>query len=167
MTFRKGPPATQLPIDSGETAPKRGPGRPRKDGSAPSRPAARRDLKAEISGLLMTVNIVMAFVPPLSGDALDVVEIEALAQALADEAKRSARFARMLDSALQVTGGAGLFGVVAIIATRRAARHEAFGLTRDMDAMLGALLAQSVDYKPSGAPPAIQNANANGASGPA
>lgn len=110
----------------------------------------------------MTVNITLAFIPPLSADVLDVVEIEALAQAMADEAKRSKRFAQLLDNALRVTGGAGLFGVIAIIGMRRAARHEAFGLTRDMDAMLGGLLAQSTGYRaPSGTPPTFATVNAS------
>lgn len=168
-TGYKGIPNTQLPIDgTGEAKPKRSPGRPRADGSpaqsrrSPTGQFSRRDLKTEIAGALMAANIVVLMIPPVSGDALDMTEVDALATAMAEEAKRNARFAKLVDAMLRATGSAGLFGVVGIIAARRMARHGAFGLTRDVDAQLGTLLGISVG-KASEAPPSVAEHDRHGA----
>lgn len=164
-TFRSGPPAEQLPIENltGETPPKRGPGRPRKTSSTrtSSGQFGRRDLKSEVSGFLFTMNMALAMIPPLRVDVLDVVEIDALSTAIVEEAKRSARFAKMVDSMLKVTGGAGLFGIVFIIGARRAARHGI--LPPETDMQLGMLLSMSLDKSSIVPPPPVNpNADASG-----
>jgi hypothetical protein len=67
----------------------------------------------------------MAFVAsPLRADALDPVEIDALAAAIDAEAKRNPTFRKYLFRALGVaTGAGGIVGVVGVIGMRRAARH--------------------------------------------
>lgn len=129
LEFKPGP--TQDAIR--ETAPKRnGPGRP------PSRPSTR-SLKSEISAAIMQVNLVLMIFPPTRADALDMVEIDALADALDEQAKKSARFRKALEGALLASSGGSLVGVIAIILGRRAARHGIMPI--EVDQQLGNLLA--------------------------
>jgi hypothetical protein len=129
VTFKPGP--TQEAIGPKETAPKRGPGRPPGSSS--------KSLKSEIASTLMSINLVLIMIPPLRRDQMDMVEIEALADALDDQARKSPRFRKALEGALGVGSGAGLIGIVTIIIGRRAARH---GIApEEMDQMLGNLLA--------------------------
>lgn len=135
--FTQGPPVDDV-AGPPEPAPKRGPGRPRKDGS-PAQPRKHREpkatgakprrgrppgqsRKAKIGGLLTMFNMALQ-VTPLRSDALDALEIETLAKALDEEARKNATFAKYLDYALGVGGAGGIWSVVALIAMRRAARH--------------------------------------------
>lgn len=150
MSFKPGPAPMQEPIDEkpkpgAET--KRPRGRPRNDGkpagsveAAPSRP---RNLQQEVAGLLMSLNFGILLIGAMPGfsslqrDRLDEAEILVLSNSIVAEAKRNARFARMVDAALFTAGGAGLLGVIGIIVARRAARHQI--LPQEADAELGAM----------------------------
>lgn len=94
----------------------------------------------------MTLNLCIMLIPPLSKDQMDMVEIDALAEALDEQAKRSARFRKALESALAAGSGGTLVGVMAIIGARRAARHGMIGgeQGQEVDQMLGNLLAQGM-----------------------
>lgn len=120
-----------------ETAPR---GRPPKAAPRPS----TRSLKAEISGLLMTLNLAIMLIPPISRDQMDMVEIEALADALDERAKSSPKFRKALEAALSAGSGGTLIGIAAIMSARRAARHGLIGGEHadEMDQTLGNLLAQ-------------------------
>lgn len=124
------------PIRDGK--PKRGPGRPRKDGSPAqprakrgtnrrSRTGAKRNLTNDIAGILSLVNFGFAFAPAsLQGDALDDNEIQALAQAINQQAQQSDA---VYNALMFIFGGGGvssinLLAVVAAIAIRRMANHE-------------------------------------------
>lgn len=148
VTFRPGP--AQEPI---ETPPKRG----RSNGRAgPGRPAAKAvSLKPQIAGMLMTLNLALYVIPPLRVDVLDEVEIEALARAIDEQAKRSVRFRKALETALSAGSGGTLIGVVAIIGARRAARHGVMPI--EVDQQLGNLLAMGLAQ----APKATADAGAN------
>lgn len=126
---------------TGEVPPKR-PGRP-----ATSKPTTKGSLKAEIGGLIMSLNVLIMMVPPISNDRLDIVEMEALAEALDDQCKRSDRFRKMMENALAGSAGASLLGVVGIISARRAARHRLIGGEQapEIDQELGNLLARGMD----------------------
>lgn len=124
--------------DAIETPPKRNAPK-----AAPSSRTSSKSLKAEISGLLMTINLALMMIPPLSKDQMDMVEIEALADALDDQARRSPRFRKAIESALAMGSGGTLLGVVAIMGARRAARHGLIpGDAETVDQTLGNLLAQ-------------------------
>lgn len=125
------PPKAQSPIH--EVKPKTGP---------TPRPSSA-SLKKQISGALMTMNLALIMIPPLRRDVLDMVEIDALATALDDQAKQSKRFRQALETALSATTGGNLVGILAIIGARRAARHGM--IPEDADQMLGNLLAQATD----------------------
>lgn len=133
------PPKVQ---ETGETPPK-GRSVPK---AAPGRPSTR-SLKTEISGLIMTLNVFIMMIPPVSKDALDMVEMDALADALDDQCKRSQKFRKAMESALSAGAGGTLFGIVAIIGARRAARHGVIGgeKSEEVDQMLGNLLAQGMN----------------------
>jgi len=134
VEFKPGP--TQDAVR--ETAPKRGPQK------AAPRPSSR-SLKSEIASTLMTINLVLVMIPPLRQDQMDMVEIEALADALDEQARKSPRFRKALEGALAAGSGAGLIGVVAIIGARRAARHGM--IPAEADQMLGNMLAQGASAK--------------------
>jgi hypothetical protein len=131
VTFKPGPVQDTL-----ETAPKR------KAASASPRAPSNRSLKSEISGMLMTINLVILMIPPLRADQMDMVEIEALADALDEQCKKSIKFRRAMEAALGAGSGASLIGVVAIIGARRAARHNF--IPNEADQQLGNLLAQGM-----------------------
>lgn len=119
-----------------ETAPKRGVPK------SSARPSSR-SLKSEISGLLMTINLALMMIPPLSKDQMDLVEIEALADALDEQARRSPKFRKAIEGALAMGSGGTLIGVCAIMGARRAARHGLLpGDAATVDQTLGNLLAQ-------------------------
>jgi hypothetical protein len=101
----------------------------------------KRSLKTEIGGTLTLLNMGVQL-SPLSRDALDAIEINALAEGLDEEARKSPQFRKYLEYAIGVTGAGGnLYAVLAIIATRRAARHGY--LPEVVDQQLGTLLAMS------------------------
>jgi hypothetical protein len=144
-------PITQVPI--AETPPKRT-GRPsgsRTRADAPS----KRNIEAQIGGMLMFANMIVMSIAPLRNDALDGAEIAALAKAIDAQAKASPRFRRYLDALLGAGAGAGLAGVVIMIATRRAARHGM--VTAELDPLLGSLIAGSMGTAPSPTPPGASN----------
>lgn len=162
-------PIDSVPIQDVLPKPKRGPGRPRKDGlppgsvkptrkptrrKAPTRPRTR-SLKPEIASFLTLANQLILMSPigtrpivatvdptiPVErvGDELDAAEIAALAAALDAQAQRSPRFRKYLERVLGVGASGQLVGVLGIIATRRAARH---GFAPPLlDPLLGAQLA--------------------------
>lgn len=142
VEFKPGP--TQDAVR--ETAPKRGPQK--------SAPRQARSLKSEIASTLMTINLVLVMIPPLRQDQMDMVEIEALADALDEQARKSPKFRKALEGALAAGSGAGLIGVIVIIAGRRAARHGM--IPTEADQMLGNMLAVGASAK------AKANAGLNG-----
>lgn len=150
MEVKAGPPVTQLPIDTGETAPKRPRGRPRGSRTRPDAPS-RASLETRIAGMLILANSVVYFVPGLARDALDPTEITALAKAIDSQARQSPRFRRYIEAALTAGSGGQLFGVMAIIGMRRASRHGL--LPPEIDGTLGAMLANQPTPP---APPAVQ-----------
>lgn len=103
----------------------------------------------------MTINLVLVMIPPLRQDQMDMVEIEALADALDEQARKSPKFRKALEGALAAGSGAGLIGIIAIIAGRRAARHGM--IPSEADQMLGNMLAVGASAK------AKANAGFNGA----
>lgn len=145
-------PTMQEPIESNgteEKAPKRR-GRPPRDPNAPRRPRSSRSLKPQIAATLTMLNVLPATFPPTRNDALDTIEIDALATALDEQAKTSPQLRKMLEGFLSVTSGGQLIGVVAIIAARRAARH---GLAPvEMDRQLGNMLAMAASLPPTPEP---------------
>ena len=105
----------------------------------------RKSLKTEIGGTLALLNMGIAMTP-VRDDALDAVEIEALANGLNEEAQRSPQFRKYLEYVIGVTGAGGsLLPVIGMIAGRRAARHGY--LPREFDTLLGSVLAMSTTEK--------------------
>lgn len=149
MTFQAGPkasdlPPTQEPIVK-ETAPKRGPGRPRKDGmpmgSGPSIRPSKASLETQIGSLLVMMNLfVMA--TPLRSDALDMYEVSALAKAIDQQCKQSPRFRKYVEAALGVGSGGALAGMILMIGARRVARHGM--VPAEIDALLGSMIQTTV-----------------------
>lgn len=122
------------------------------------RPASRargpKSLRPEIAALLTMVNSVVvmsplgtrpieaiadpSILPERLGDELDAGEISALASAIDAQCQRSPRFRKYVESMLGVGSGGALITTLAMIATRRAARH---GIAPPMlDPMLGMIL---------------------------
>jgi hypothetical protein len=147
--LKSGPPPTQLPPDIKETPPKRT--GTRRDTSRATA-ARRRSLKPQIAGALMMMNLALTVIPPLRRDVLDEVEINALAEALDEQARQSPRFRKYLEAALTATGGGQLVGILVIVGARRASRHGA--LPAEVDGQLGALLALNAQA-PKPAPPSF------------
>lgn len=139
-------------VPSGEQAPRRR-GRP-----PGSKNRSKVSLKAQIGAMLTTLNLILYVIPPLQPDALDAAEIEALATALDEQAKNNPAFRRYLEMALAAGSGGQLFGVVAIILARRAARHGV--IPQEADGMLGAILQQSTGESAASVP--IPNTESSG-----
>jgi hypothetical protein len=152
MTFQAGPRAGQLPPTQ-EVPPSRGPGRPRKDGSAPRRSA--RSLETEIGSLLVITNLFVMSFPPTRMDALDMYEISALAKGIDQQCKQSPRFRRYVEGLLGMGSGGALLGVVLMIGARRASRHGF--LPPEVDAGLGSMIQTSVTHVPTEAPASDRN----------
>lgn len=119
-----------------------------------SRARGPKSLRPEIAALLTMVNSVVVMSPlgtrPLAamtdpsveperlGDELDAGEINALASAIDAQCQRSPRFRKVIEQMLGVGSGGALITTLAMIATRRAARH---GIAPPMlDPMLGMIL---------------------------
>jgi hypothetical protein len=137
VTFKPGPVQESIESAPKRNTPKAGPGRP-----------STRSLKSELSGLLMTLNLAIMMIPPLSRDQMDMVEIEALADALDEQARKSPKFRKALESALAAGSGGTLIGIMAIMGARRAARHGMIGGAEhgpEIDQQLGNMLAQGMD----------------------
>ena len=103
-------------------------------------------LENQIGAFLFTVNAPLQLF--LSNDALDAVEIQALASAINQECQRNARFRKYVESALRVQGGTSLMLVVAAIAGRRVVRHNLVDIPQPIgnegaDAMLGGIISMA------------------------
>ena len=109
---------------------------------APQAPS-RRSLETQIGGLLFVANTFVMAIPPLRADALDTVELTALAKAIDLQCRTSPRFRKYVEAALSSGSGAGLVGVILMIAARRAARHNLIGVPTEMDTAIGQLMAQA------------------------
>jgi hypothetical protein len=96
-------------------------------------------------------NLAFAFAPQeFSGDALDALEITALAKALDDAAKENETLYRYLDTILGGSGSAMLnLGIVGVcVVGRRMARHDII-VGREWDDRLGAFIAMSAGDMPT------------------
>ena len=106
----------------------------------PRKPASggggARSIEQDIAAILVYSNLMLA--PVLKGDALDEVEIMALARSIDRQAKNSPRFRAAVDKMLTAMGGTGLLGVSLMIVGRRAARHGM--IAREWDLNLGIAL---------------------------
>lgn len=103
-------------------------------------------LEKQIGGAIFFANMFVSIVS--TKDALDPVEIEALAKAIDDECQRNARFKKYVESALAVQGGTNLALVVVMIIGRRAIRHNLVPIPQPIgnegaDAAIGQLLSIS------------------------
>lgn len=143
--FKQGRPVTQVPImPQGETEPKKN-GRPPGAKTSPQAPS-RRSLETQIGGTLVVINMVVMSIPPIAPDALDVVEINALAKAIDLQCRQSVRFRKYVEAALGAGSGAGLIGVCLMIGARRAARHNM--IPTELDGAIGGMIAQAANAKP-------------------
>lgn len=105
--------------------PKKRPGRPKgstNTGGGTTRRPRSTSLKNQIGGLLITLNMPLAMF--FAKDALDQVEIEALATSIDAQAQSNPRFKKYVEQAIQGVGGTSLIAVVAMIVARRAVRHD-------------------------------------------
>ena len=122
-----------------------------------TRTRGKISLEAQIDGFVTLVNtFVIAFKPTY---ALDQIEKAALVKALDQQCQVSPKFRKYLEKFLQSAGGVNLFGVVAIIVSRRALRANLLPLpadapvsTTDLDNMAGALLFAMTTGTPSAVP---------------
>jgi hypothetical protein len=120
-------------------------------GTSTSRVNRKGSLEKEIGGLLVMVNMPLQMVPALQRDALDHVEITALAKAIDQQCQTSPQFRKYVEQLLKVQGGTSLVAVVALIAGRRVIRHdilpieipEEIGGAAGVDLMLGQAIAAS------------------------
>lgn len=173
MTFEAVPQSEIEPHNNGAAEgtepPKRGRGRPRKDGStdvAPRRPRQSKiNLEVRIGAFIAQVNIgvmiAAQFVPGMDAerDPLEPAEIIALAKALEAEARNHAQFRKYLERFLAVGSAGQLWLVVAIIAARRGARHGF--LPEGLDAPLGLALADPAAFASMVTPPPPEPAPAD------
>lgn len=117
-------------------------------GKTGSRPRTRGgSLETQIGAMILTINA--PFMLFASSDALDRVEIEALAHAIDQECQRSARFRKYVEQALQVQGGTSLVLVLGAIVGRRVVRHNLIEVPEPIgndraDAALGGIIAMTV-----------------------
>lgn len=120
------PPALNADGTRKNPARKSGDRAPRRERTATAATPAPRSAsrKTKIADALADVSGIMMMLPPTRQDALSARENELLADALDKECKRSPRMAKVVDRALAAKGTAGIVGVVAIIAARRAGRHK-------------------------------------------
>lgn len=149
---------------------KRRPSTPRRP--SPSRARGPKSLRPEIAALLTMANSILVMSPlgtrPLEaitdptveptrvGDELDAGEINALASAIDAQCQRSPRFRKYVETVLGAGSGGALITTLAMIATRRAARH---GIAPPMlDPMLGMILnGDGIEALTSMQPPAPQS----------
>ncbi len=143
--FRPATPTEQRAADTPPAGKRRG----RPPGSTNR---SRKSLKAPIERLLVTVNIVVQAVAPR--DALDGIEIAALATALDEQAKVSPRFRKGIEAIVGVAGGGSLIPVLAIIGGRRLSRHGILP-GGDMVDQMGGIFLQMGTASPSEAAEAM------------
>lgn len=150
-TIPDGPPSVDWQtVATDETNPAAGRkrrGRPPRDPNAPPttrkpRASSRgKSIKDQIVGTLFMFNLAFMFMPdPFRGDALDELEIEALADALDKTAQTNPTIHRALTTVMVDGGAIGELAIVgALIAGRRLARHGM--IPGEMDERLGTFLA--------------------------
>ncbi len=118
-------------------------------GTSTSRVNRKGSLEKEIGGLLVVVNLPLMMIPALQKDALEQVEITALARALDQQCQTSPTFRKYVEQALKAQGGTSLIAVVGMIAARRVIRHdlipieipEAIGGAAGVDLLIGQAIA--------------------------
>lgn len=96
-----------------------------------------RSLEGQIGGMLFIVNTPLQLIPALQRDALDTVEITALAKAIDQECQKSPRFRKYVESALKVQGATSLISIISLIAARRVVRHEIIPIPDEMGGSAG------------------------------
>jgi hypothetical protein len=131
-------------------------GRPSLGGSSSSKSSytprrSTTSLKNQIGGFIMTVNIPVQMFS--NKNALDAVEIEALAKALDEECQRNQRFRKYVEQMLAVQGGTSLVLVVAAIAGRRVARNNLIDIpepigNEGLDNILGGFISMTAGAGP-------------------
>ncbi len=139
--------------------PKRRRGRPpgsRNTGARVGRPR-KVALETQIGAFLVTVNMPLQLVPALQRDALDPLEIQALAKAINQQCEASPRFRKYVEQALKVQGSTNIIAVLAVIAARRGVRHNLLPIPEDnqagltpegVDALLGGVVAMMANQSP-------------------
>ena len=142
-----GAPPDMEPARGQRAAPKRG-------GAKAAPKSSRRSLRKELDSLVTFINLPVSIIAPQ--DALDPIEQAALVDALDAEAKRSARFHKVLEGLVAFSSGGSLPIILGTIASRRAARHGVFGpqLGSLVDGLGGQYLAMT-NAKPSEAAEAM------------
>lgn len=134
-------PTSEPPADA---APKRGRGRPRKDGSdtAPRTRQPRQPAVTEeaVGGLLFMFNMPLSMVPFLQADALDEIEMQAMAKGIMEQCKASPAFKRYVQMALKMSGATGLLAPLSIIIARRGVRHGIIPGGGNADVQMGQLI---------------------------
>lgn len=129
--------------------PQRGIGR---RGGGGGRRGTTGSLRTQIGGMLVTVNMPIQIIS--SKNALDAVEIDALAKALDEECQRNARFRKYMEQMLAVQGGTSLILVVAAIAGRRVIRNNLVDVPKEVggneaaDAIIGGFISMTAGNGP-------------------
>ena len=109
-------------------------------------------LRTQLGGFITAVNIPVQIIS--SKNALDSVEIDALAKALDDECQRNARFRKYVEQMLAVQGGTSLVLVVAAIAGRRVVRNNLIDVPAEVggnegaDAIIGSFISMTTGNGP-------------------
>lgn len=103
-------------------------------------------LRTQIGALLVTINLPIQLVS--SKNALDRVEIDALAKSIDDECQRDARFRKYVEQMLAVQGGTSLVLVIGAIAGRRVARNNLISVpepigNEGLDNLLGGVISMT------------------------
>ena len=117
--------------------------------SGGSRVSRRGSLEKEIGGLIVMVNLPFQMVPALQKNALDQIEVSALAKGIDQQCQTSPTFRKYVEQALKVQGGTSLLAVVLMIAARRVVRNdllpieipEEIGGAAGVDTIIGQALA--------------------------
>lgn len=112
-------------------------------------------LRTALDNFVTFLNTIIGYVAPY--DALQPKEVAVLVNSLTEQASKSPRFKRSLETLLAVQSGGSLGIVVGIIIGRRLARRNVFGpLSPAVDAM-GGIVIESMDVAPSEASETMGN----------
>jgi hypothetical protein len=120
--------------------------------SGTRRTGSRGSLRTQIGGMLQLVNMPIQIISPKN--ALDAVEIDALAKSLDEECQRSARFRKYMEQMLAVQGGTSLILVVGAIAGRRVVRNNLVAVPSEvggnegLDAIIGGFISMTTGSGP-------------------
>lgn len=103
-------------------------------------------LRTQIGSLLVTINLPIQLIS--SKNALDRVEIDALAKSIDEECQRDARFRKYVEQMLAVQGGTSIILVVGAIAGRRVARNNLISVpepigNEGLDNLLGGVISMT------------------------